>query len=58
MVMLLYGPHQEPRGLTSIPGFKSEAECDVRAAGLINQPIFKEPSLLHLYTWCTEGPLK
>jgi hypothetical protein len=57
MVMLLYG--SEPRGITAISGFQSEAECKIKGELLDGeQSIFREPSQMHLYSWCAEGSLK
>jgi hypothetical protein len=58
MVMVLYGTAREPRGLTSVPGFRTEAECEAAREQAPKPPIFNEPSLISIYTWCTMGPLK
>jgi hypothetical protein len=54
MVMVLYGSAHEPRGITSVPGFKTQGECELAGAQVASPGIFKEPSLMSL----TRGALR
>jgi hypothetical protein len=53
---VLYGVAREPHGITNIPGFRSKVECTIAAGEILKDPVFNDPSSIHILAWCTPGP--